>query len=77
MQFMGLQRIRHDCSTEQQQGITGCLSFKKIKGKDFPGSPVVKTSLLNAGSVGSIPGQGAKITHALRPKGKQNIKQQQ
>ena len=30
----------------------------------------------NAGDVGSIPGQGAKISHALRPK-HQNIKQKQ
>ena len=34
---------------------------------DFPGSPVVKTSPSNAGGAGSIPGQGAKIPHALRP----------
>ena len=43
---------------------------------DFPGSPVVKTSPSNAGGVGSIPGQGAKIPHALWPKN-QNIKQKQ
>ena len=45
--------------------------------RDFPGGPVVKTSLSNAGGVGSIPGQGAKIPHALQPKKKnkkQNIK---
>jgi len=30
----------------------------------------------NAGGVGSIPGQGAKISHALRPK-HQNVKQKQ
>ena len=43
---------------------------------DFPGGPVVKTSLSSAGGVGSIPGQGAKIPHALGPK-KQNTKQEQ
>ena len=43
---------------------------------DFPGSPVVKTSSSNAGGTGSIPGRGAKIPHALRPKN-QNIKQKQ
>ena len=32
--------------------------------RDFPGSPVVKTSPANAGGAGSIPGQGAKIPHA-------------
>ena len=35
---------------------------------DFPGRPVVKTSPSNAGGVGSIPGQGAKIPHTSRPK---------
>ena len=34
-------------------------------GKDFPGDPVVETSPSSAGSVGSIPGQGTKIPHAL------------
>ena len=37
---------------------------------------MVKTSPSNAGGVGSIPGQGAKITHASQPKN-QNIKQKQ
>ena len=42
----------------------------------FPAGPVVKTSPSNAGGDGSIPGWGAKIPHALRPKN-QNIKQKQ
>ena len=33
---------------------------------DFSGSPVVKISPSNAGSVGSIPGWGTKIPHATR-----------
>ena len=33
---------------------------------DFPGGPMVKTS--NAGSVGSIPGQGATCLLAKKPK---------
>ena len=37
---------------------------------------MVKTSLSNAEGAGSIPGQGAKIPHAQRPKN-QNIKQKQ
>ena len=37
---------------------------------------MVKTSPFNAGGAGSIPGQGAKIPRALRPKN-QNIKQKQ
>ena len=35
---------------------------------------MVKISPSNAGGAGSIPGQGAKISHASAPK-KQNIKQ--
>ncbi len=31
---------------------------------DFPGGPVVKTLLSNAGGAGSIPGWGAKTPHA-------------
>ena len=48
----------------------------KRQPRDFPGGPVVKTSASNAGGAGPIPGQGAKIPHALRPKN-QNIKQKQ
>ena len=44
--------------------------------KDFSGGPVGKTSPSNAGDVGSIPGWGAKITHALGPK-PQNTKHKQ
>ena len=42
--------------------------FKKLKKKkipwDFPGGPVVKNLPSNAGNMGSIPGQGTKISHA-------------
>ena len=36
------------------------------KASDFPGGPVVKTlrCVVNAGEVGSIPGQGPKTPHA-------------
>ena len=40
--------------------------------RNFPGGPVVKTSPSNVGSAGSIPGWGAKIPHALRPKYQKN-----
>ena len=40
--------------------------FKKDYG-DFPDSPVVETLTSNAGGAGSIPGQGVKISYALRP----------
>ena len=43
---------------------------------DFPGGPVVKTSPSNAAGTDSIPGRGAKILHASKPKN-QNIKQKQ
>ena len=33
--------------------------------KDFPGCPVVKNPPCNAGDMGSTPGQGTKIRHAL------------
>ena len=42
----------------------------------FHGGAVVKNPPANAGGAGSIPGQGAKIPHAPRPKN-QNIKQRQ
>ena len=42
----------------------------------FPGGPVVKTAPSNTVDVGLIPGQGAKIRHALWPKD-QNRKQKQ
>ena len=37
---------------------------------------MVKTSLSSAGGMGSIPGQGARIPHASRPKNR-SIKQEQ
>ena len=33
--------------------------------RDCPGGPVVKNSPPNAGNMGSIPGQGTKVLHAL------------
>ena len=42
------------------------IYFKKQCGTwDFPGGPVVKTPPSNAGEVGSIPGRGTKIPHAV------------
>ena len=43
---------------------------------DFPRCPVVKILPSNAGDAGSIPGRGAKIPRASRPK-HQNIKQKE
>ena len=52
--------------------------FQTLKNvfRDFPGSPVVKTSPSTARSVSLISGQGTKIPHASWPKN-QNIKQKQ
>ena len=52
------------------------LQWHQTGYQDFPGGPVVKTLPSIAGSAGSIPGQEAKIPHALWPKN-QNIKQKQ
>ena len=46
---------------------------KKKEMRDFLGHPVVKTWPSIAGVEGSIPGQKAKIPHALQPEN-QNIK---
>ena len=51
-------------------------NIKNIHLWDFPGGPVAKTSPSNAGGAGSIPGGGAKIPCASRPKD-QTIKQKQ
>ena len=45
---------------------------KKQDNRDFPGSPVVKTSAFNA--EGSIPGLGTKSLHAMQPRNNNNKK---
>ena len=52
-----------------QQDSVHILTFKNDE-RGFPDSPVVKTAPSNAGGVGLIPGQGAKIPHASWPKSK-------
>ena len=47
-----------------------------MKCRDFPGGPVVKISPSDAGGIGLIPDQGAKIPHASQPKKKKTIKKQ-
>ena len=56
------------CSSVLAPGYLSALDQRKAIFRDFPGGPVVKTSPSNAGSVGSIPGLGAKIPHASWPK---------
>ena len=43
-----------------------------LKHWDFPGGPVVKTSLPNAGGAGSIQGQGVKIPRLSTKKTKKH-----
>ena len=47
--------------------IQSCHTLPVIEqmGRDFPGGPVVKNLPSNAGDVGSIPGRGTKIPHAV------------
>ena len=47
--------------TEEKQ-----LYRRDERPRDFPGDPVVKNPPCNAGHVGSIPGQGTKIPHAVK-----------
>ena len=44
------------------------LTFlERVNSGAIPGGPVIKTSPSNAGGIGLIPGQGAKIPHASWP----------
>ena len=52
------------------------VPFPKMSKRDFPGDPVVKTSLSNAEGVGSVPCWGTKMPCDLWPK-YQNIRQKQ
>ena len=42
-----------------------CLELESVDCRDFPGGPVVKNPPSNAGDMGSIPGWGTKIPHAV------------
>ena len=44
------------------------LQGLKVLGRDFPGSPMVKTSPSDAGAMGLKSGWGAEIPHASRSK---------
>ena len=63
-------------STRRFKVTTQIHQLKIQAYRDFPGGPVVKVLPSNAGGVGLIPTQGAKIPHAPRPK-TQNMKQRQ
>ena len=44
---------------------TGTYRLRDLRNRDFPGSPVVKNLPSNARAMGSIPGQGTIIPHAM------------
>ena len=44
------------------------IQLFKMAPRDFPAGPLVKILCFNARDVGSIPGQGTKIPHALQAK---------
>ena len=49
------------------------LSNEKSKLGDVPGGPMVKTPSASAGGVRSIPGWGAQIPYASRPKNQKTL----
>lgn len=57
--------MRHNSSL-LGYGLHGSHLIEKVQNRDFPGVPVVKTLLSNAGGEGSIPGQGTTILHATQ-----------
>ena len=67
--------LEEDFHCGQGRFICSCVFFVPFlkREKDFLGGPLVKTLLSNAGGPCSIPGQGARIPPASRPK-HQNIK---
>ena len=53
---------------ERSFSMTINVHHSKTMVRNFPGGSVVKTSPSNAGGVGLIPGQRAKIPQTLQPK---------
>ena len=53
------------------------MTFKSLQCKDLPNGPVIKISPSNARDEGSIPGGGAEIPYASRPRNKKTTKQKQ
>ena len=65
-------RVRGNSLLRKQKRKESSREEREERSKgDRPGRLMVTTSPYNAGSVGLIPGQGARSLHALRPK-KQN-----
>ena len=73
--------MQRNCQTKsldlvEGRGYVELKTIIKEQYRDFPGSPVAKTSPYKAGGAGSIPGLGVKIPRAWWPK-TPNIKQKQ
>ena len=66
--FMSSVLILRRCMLKYLGEVSLRIQLFKMVHRDFPGGPVVKILRFNAGDVGSIPGQGAKIPHALQAK---------
>ena len=58
------QRILRDMENAYHIILMGKSRNKKYR--DFPSGPVVKTLSFDAGDMGSIPGQGTKISQAMQ-----------
>ena len=50
---------------KRERHVVQWFRIKNSEIGDFPSGPVVKNLPYNAGDVGSIPGQGTKIPHAV------------
>ena len=57
--------LHMDCILRNERAVdTEALKIKNRR-RDFPDRPVVKNPPCNAGDVGSIPGWGTKLPHAV------------
>ena len=54
-----------ETKAERLEDLLENVKTKKKKPGNISGGPVVKNPPCNAGDVGSIPGQGTKIPHAM------------
>ena len=69
LQFSGENNVPQlhgiNVSESQRMLLSKNRNLQKNTHRDFPGGPVVKNPPSNAGDVGSIPGRGTKIPHAV------------
>ena len=60
-----LTELEKACEATKIQSSQKSIRFFFFK-REFPGSPLVKTLDFQAGGMGSIPGWGTKIPHAVQ-----------